>query len=192
MREQYHKLLSAINGEDATREGLRDTPDRASKAFRFATSGYGIDPRSVLRVFADGAEGTTKDQGMVVQTNIPFWSLCEHHMAPFFGVAHIGYIPNGAVVGLSKLARLVNVYARRLQVQERLGGQVADALMEHVAPAPLGVGVILECRHSCMEARGVQIAGTATNTQALRGCFLDQPQVRAEFMGLARRGDRPL
>lgn len=181
------RLLLHLVGEDSKREGLKETPSRYVKALRYMTSGYEVDPGSVLKLFEDGAPGS--DPGMVVQTCIPVYSLCEHHMLPFFGVAHIGYIPEGKIVGLSKLVRLVNVFARRLQVQERLGCQIADALMAHAKPK--GVGVVLECRHLCMEARGVQIAGTITRTDALRGVFLDLPAARAEFMALAKR-DRPL
>ena len=188
-RNTYLNLLATTPGVDAAREGLQDTPDRAARAWAFATSGYAIEPASVLKVFKDGGESIGTDHGMVVQTKIPVWSTCEHHLLPFFGVAHIGYIPDGGVVGLSKFARLVDVFARRLQVQERLGVQIADALMEVVKP--LGVGVVLECRHTCMESRGVRAAGTVTTTSALRGAFMDSA-VRAEFLALVSRGDRAL
>lgn len=168
-------LLEFI-GEDPDREGLIDTPLRVAKAWEFMSSGYRMDPESVLKAFKDGAEATDE---MIFQANIPLWSMCEHHMLPFFGVAHIGYLPNGRVLGLSKFARLLDVFARRLQVQERLTGQVAEALMTHLAP--LGCGVVLQCRHTCMEARGVQKAGSVTTTTALRGSF-KEPHVKLEFL----------
>jgi GTP cyclohydrolase I len=132
-----------------------------------------------LKVFEDGAEHY--DQ-MLIERNIPVWSLCEHHMAPFFGVAHIAYIPKGHIVGLSKLVRLTDIYARRLQVQERLTAQIADALWTHLQPQ--GVGVVLECRHSCMESRGVCKAGVTTTTSALFGAIKEEPETRAEFLHL--------
>lgn len=138
--------LLRLVGEDPSREGLRETPKRFLEAMRFYCSGYGKKPADVLKVFKDGAEHY--DQ-MVVQLNIPVHSLCEHHLAPFFGVAHIGYLPNKSVVGLSKLSRLVDVFARRLQIQERLTSQIGAALWEHLKP--LGVGVVLECRHMCYD-----------------------------------------
>lgn len=189
MLAAFTSLVRSIPGENPDREGLQETPERAAAAFGFYTSGYGVEPKDILKLFADGAEDVGTDHGMVLQTNIPVWSQCEHHLAPFFGVAHIGYIPQRRIVGLSKLARLVDVFARRLQVQERLCRQIADALDTNLMP--LGVGVVLECRHSCMEARGVQVAGTVTTTSALRGAF-KEASVRAEFLSLARRGDRPL
>lgn len=178
-------LIRAL-GDDPTREGLRDTPRRYLHALGALTSGYARNPADVLKTFEDGAEAT--DHGMVVQRNIPVWSMCEHHMLPFFGVAHVGYVPNGRIVGLSKLARLVDVFARRLQVQERLGRQIAEALMEHVQPR--GAGVVLECRHTCIEMRGVEKAGTVTMTSALRGIFLDAAP-RVEFLDLCQVGHRP-
>ncbi len=171
-------------GDNPDREGLLDTPERVIKAFRdFWCSGYGVDPSSVLKCFEDGAEGCDE---MVLQRKIPIFSLCEHHMAPFHGVAHIAYIPDKRVVGLSKLSRLLDIFARRLQVQERLTNQVADALMNGLNP--LGVGVILKCRHSCMESRGVKIHGTETITCAVRGVFKTKPEARAEFLMLAHNG----
>jgi GTP cyclohydrolase I len=119
---------------------------------------------------------------MVFQANIPTWSMCMHHLAPFWGLTHIGYIPNGKVVGLSKLARLVDIFARRLQIQEQLGCQIADSLMEHLGC--LGAGVVMQCRHSCMESRGVQKQGTITITSALRGVVKDHATARSEFMSL--------
>jgi len=171
------RLLQLI-GENPEREGLRETPARFIKSWLEITEGYRIDPSSVLKVFEDGAE---KCDEMVVQRDIPLYSNCEHHMVPFFGVAHIAYIPSGKVVGLSKLARLTNVFARRLQVQERLTNQIADALNEHLQPQ--GVAVVLQCRHLCMEMRGVQRIGTSTMTSALRG-LLKEGEARSEFFSL--------
>lgn len=172
------RLLQYI-GEDPKRGGLLETPKRFLKAWKHYTSGYSLDPAAILKVFEDGAE---KCDEMVLVRNIPVYSHCEHHLAPFFGVAHVGYIPNGKIVGLSKLSRLVDIYARRLQVQERLTNQIADAMVEHLSP--LGVGVVIECRHMCMEARGIQRQGSDTNTSAMRGVLRDKPEARAEFMSL--------
>lgn len=179
------RQLQAI-GEDVKREGLRETPKRVVKAWKHWFSGYGQDPKEVLKVFQDGAEGC--DQ-MVLETDIPVYSFCEHHMAPIFGVAHIAYIPNGKVVGLSKLARVTDIFARRLQVQERLTNQIADALNDHLEP--LGVGVIIQARHGCMESRGVCKHGVVTTTSALRGALKDEASTRAEFMSLVRMSKNP-
>lgn len=175
------RLLQYI-GEDPKREGLLKTPDRVLKAWREWCSGYGQTPKDILTTFEDGADRVNE---LVVMRNIPVHSTCEHHLAPFFGTATIGYIPNGRIVGLSKLVRLTNIFARRLQVQERLTNQIADALMEHLNP--LGVGVIIECRHMCMESRGVQSANTPTTTSALRGALFSNDSARAEFLQLRLR-----
>ena len=172
-------LIEATPGEDATREGLLETPARFAKAWQHWTSGYAEDPIAVLKSFADGGEGY--DQ-MIFQSNIRVWSHCEHRMAPFFGVAHIGYIPDGKVVGLSKLTRLVRIFSHRLQVQERLTQQIADSLMEGLSAK--GVGVVVKCRHSCMESRGVCEAGTETQTTALKGLFAEDSNTQSEFMSL--------
>jgi len=176
MEDVVQRLLAYI-GEDPNREGLRETPIRFLKAWKEWASGYAQNPAEILKTFVDGSE---KYDEFVFQGSIPFFSHCEHHCAPFFGVAHIGYIPNGRVVGLSKLARLLDVFARRLQVQERISVNVVDALMEHLRP--LGAGVVLQARHLCMESRGIQKIGTITTTSALRGVVKDEPEVRAEFM----------
>lgn len=176
----FHQLLEQV-GEDSTREGLRETPARCARAWAEWTSGYSASPQAVLKVFEDGAESYDE---LVFQGNIAFYSHCEHHLAPFFGVAHIGYIPNGRVVGLSKLARLVEVFSRRLQVQERLTRQIAEALDEHLQP--LGVAVVLRARHLCMESRGIRKIGTHTSTSAVLGVFRHKPEARAEFFDLAR------
>jgi len=177
-----NELISAMLhcvGEDPARPGLVETPARVTAAWREWFSGYHQDPASVLKVFEDGAENVDE---MVLLTDIPVWSHCEHHMAPFFGVAHIAYVPNGKIVGLSKLVRLTDIFARRLQVQERLTNQIVDALMENLEP--LGAAVVLKCRHMCMESRGVQKSGVVTTTSALRGVMRKDPAARAEFMGL--------
>jgi GTP cyclohydrolase I len=172
--------LLRMMGDDPTREGLQETPERVRKALAFFGSGYNVAPNDVLKCFEDGAEGCDE---MVFQGSIPLWSMCEHHILPFWGVAHIGYLPKKRIVGLSKLSRLVDVFARRLQVQERLTVQVAEALMTGLAPH--GCGVVLQCRHTCIEARGVQKAGSVTMTTALRGNFLE-PNVKSEFLANVR------
>lgn len=172
-------LLRSI-GEDPDRGGLIETPKRFVKALREMTEGYAKRPEEVLKVFEDGGE--TYDQ-MVLVKEIPVYSMCEHHMAPFVGKAHVAYIPDGKIVGLSKLARLTNIYARRLQVQERLTDQIAQALQDHLNPK--GVGVVIRCRHMCMESRGVKIHGAETVTSALRGVLLEHGAARSEFMALA-------
>lgn len=171
-------LLEAI-GENPNREGLLETPERVAKAWMFWCSGYNEDPLDVLKTFSDGAENVDE---MVVVRDIPFYSHCEHHLAPIFGTATIAYLPNGRIAGLSKLSRVLDVYARRLQVQERLTSQVADAIMTGLAP--LGAGVLVKARHLCMESRGICKQGHTTVTSALRGVFRE-PEVRAEFMHLA-------
>jgi GTP cyclohydrolase I len=175
------QLLEHI-GEDIYRGGLLETPKRVLKAWSDWTSGYSVDPASVLKVFEDGAENY--DQ-MIVVKDIPFYSHCEHHMAPFFGTATIAYIPDGKIVGLSKLSRLLDVFAKRLQVQERLTAQVADSLIEHLDAK--GAGVVIKARHMCMESRGVCKQGHHTVTSALRGVIKDEADTRAEFLSLAHQ-----
>lgn len=177
-------LIQAAELKAEPREGLRETPDRFAKAWEFLTSGYDQDPEQVLKSFEDGSE---RYDEMVFQGAVPVWSMCEHHMLPFWGVAHIGYIPNGKIVGLSKFSRLVDIFARRLQVQERLTAQIADALDEHLKPK--GVGVVLRCRHGCMESRGIQKSGTVTFTSALRG-GLKTAEARAEFLKFVELADQ--
>lgn len=168
-------------GEATTdlREGLQETPDRVAKAWEFWLSGYDRDPAEELKVFEDGAEGYDE---MVMVKDIPIYSKCEHHLADIFGTATIAYIPNGKVVGLSKLSRLADIFARRLQVQERLTAQIADALWSNLKPK--GVGVIIRARHMCMESRGLCQQGHHTITSALRG-VMKQGDPRAEFLKLA-------
>lgn len=174
------RLLQYV-GEDPSRGGLADTPGRVAEAWRFWCSGYDLEPGEILKVFDDGAENYNQ---MVVVKDIPIYSHCEHHMAPVFGTATIAYIPDGRIVGLSKLSRLADMYARRLQVQERLTNNIADALDDHLAP--IGVGVVIKARHMCMESRGVCQQGHHTITSALRGALLDSADTRSEFMELAR------
>lgn len=180
IEDNIRRLLQYV-GEDPTRGGLLETPGRVAKAWAEWCQGYDQDPAEVLKTFEDGAEGVDE---MVVVKDIPFYTHCEHHMAPFFGTATIGYLPNAKIVGLSKLSRLLDIYARRLQVQERLGCQIADAIMEHLGA--LGCGVVINARHLCMESRGIKKQGSTTTTSALRGLFKEDPAVRSEFLALAR------
>ena len=166
-------------GENPGREGLLDTPQRYRKAWEYWTRGYREDLADILKSFEDGAAGYDE---MVIETDIPVYSKCEHHLADVFGVAHIGYIPDGRIVGLSKLVRVVEHFARRLQVQERLTVQVAEAL--DTALKPKGVAVMFQCRHMCMESRGVNRPGVVTTTTQVRGAFKTKPEARAEFMSI--------
>lgn len=175
-------MLEAI-GENPDREGLRETPARVVKAWEEWFAGYDVDPATVLKTFEDGAELCGDE--MVLVGGIDVYSFCEHHMAPFFGKAWVAYIPDQRVVGLSKVARLVDVFAKRLQVQERLTNQVANAIDEHLKPK--GVGVVMRCTHFCMCSRGVNKQGSETTTSALRGAIRDEHDCRAEFMGLVLR-----
>jgi GTP cyclohydrolase I len=174
------RLLQYI-GEDPKRGGLLDTPKRVAKAWSDWSAGYGVDIPALLKTFEDGADGCDE---MVVVKDIPFYTHCEHHMAPFFGTATIAYIPDGRIVGLSKLPRVVNAFARRLQVQERLTNQIADAIQTNLHPK--GVGVVIRARHLCMESRGIQQQGHHTITSALRGVMRESAEARAEFLDLAR------
>ena len=173
----FRGILEEI-GEDPTREGLAKTPERFAKAMQFLTHGHDLDPAEILR----SAMFREEYRQMVIVRDIEIYSLCEHHVLPFFGKAHVAYIPNGYIVGLSKIARVVDAFARRLQVQERLTIQVADWLDEHLQPR--GVGVVLEAEHLCMSLRGVQAAGAKTVTSALRGLVRDDPRTRQEFLSL--------
>ena len=167
-------------GENPDREGLKETPKRVLAALQFWCSGYDENPKSVLKTFTDG--GQNYDE-MVFQGSIPFFSMCEHHMVPFFGYAHIAYLPVSEIVGLSKLARLTEIYARRLQTQERLTAQIADALSHELK---CSAAVVTQARHLCMESRGVQKVGTVTVCSALRNKFKSSPELRAEFMSLVQ------
>ena len=175
------KMLALI-GEDSNREGLRRTPERFEKALRYLTSGYRQDPEKLL----NGAMFSVCYDNMVVVKDIELYSLCEHHLLPFFGKCHVAYIPNKKVVGLSKIARLVNMYARRLQIQERLTSQIAQAIQENLAPE--GVGVVVEARHLCMVMRGVEKQHSAAMTSAMLGAFRENKQTRDEFLSLINHG----
>ncbi|GHV06598.1 GTP cyclohydrolase 1 [Campylobacterota bacterium] len=170
-------ILSQI-GEDPNREGLAKTPHRVAKAFEALTVGYAQDPALVL---GDALFESASDQ-MVLVRGIEFYSLCEHHLLPFFGHAAVAYIPNGKVVGLSKIGRMIDIFARRLQIQERLTEEIADAIMQTVEPK--GVAVLVSARHLCMEMRGVQKYNATTTTSALRGRFLTDIRTREEFMSI--------
>lgn len=174
------QLITNVIGQDM-RPGLAETPERVVKAWRYWTSGYDVDIGALLKVFEDGAENYDE---MVLVKNIPIYSKCEHHLADIFGTCTIAYIPNGKIVGLSKLSRVADAFARRLQVQERLTAQIADALSEHLQPK--AVGVIIKARHMCMESRGICQQGHHTETSALRGAFKTDPSARAEFLSLAK------
>lgn len=172
----YHNVLEQI-GEDPKREGLLKTPERMAKAMLFLTQGYDLNAEEILK----SAMFKEEYSQMVVVKDIEVYSMCEHHMLPFFGKAHIAYIPNGHVVGLSKIPRVVDVFARRLQVQERLTNEIRDCIQETLNP--LGVGVVIECRHLCMSMRGVQKQNSVTTTSAFTGEFLKE-KTRTEFLNL--------
>ena len=180
MKEHVRALLKLI-GEDPDREGLLKTPGRVEESLSFLTSGYRMDPDQVI----NDALFTEDYEEMIVQKDIDFFSLCEHHLLPFFGKAHVGYIPHHKIVGVSKLARLVNVYARRLQVQERLTNQIATTIMEKLNP--LGVAVVVEAEHLCMRMRGVEKQNSLIITSTLLGAFRTRQETRAEFMNLIRQ-----
>lgn len=179
MPRLVERLLREL-GEDPAREGLVDTPDRVSRSLRHLTEGYGMDAADAI---GDALFDQDYDEIVVVK-DIPFYSLCEHHLLPFFGVAHVAYAPQGRVVGLSKIPRLVDVYAHRLQLQERMTRQIAEGL--EAVTKPGGVAVVVEARHLCMEMRGVEKAGQ-TVTSCMLGCFRDDARTRAEFLQLIRR-----
>jgi GTP cyclohydrolase IA len=179
MQEIYAELLRRI-GEDPTRDGLASTPKRMEKSMAFLTQGY---QQTVEEVLHEALFDVDYDE-MVMVKDIEFYSLCEHHLLPFFGKAHIAYVPQGKVVGLSKLPRIVDVFARRLQVQERLTQQIAEAIEEAIHPQ--GVGVVMEAQHLCMMMRGVEKQSSATVTSSMRGVFKTQLQTRNEFLSLVR------
>jgi GTP cyclohydrolase I len=180
--ENLVKEMLARIGEDPEREGLRETPRRVAEAMRWMTRGYRMDPMELLRK----AIFTEKHESMVLVRDIDLYSMCEHHMLPFFGKAHVAYIPDGRIVGLSKLARLVDLYGRRLQVQERLTDQVADAMQCILEPR--GVGVVIEAYHLCMMMRGVEKQHSRTITSAVRGVFREDQKTRDEFLRLVVGG----
>jgi GTP cyclohydrolase I len=189
LKDIARALLLAI-GEDPDRQGLVETPRRVAESLRFLTDGYGVDPRAVVR----GALFEHRGEDAVIVRDIPFYSLCEHHLLPFFGRVHIAYLPAGKVIGLSKLSRLVDVFARRLQMQERLTRELAEAIETVVAPR--GVGVIVVARHLCVEMRGVGKVDSETVTSCLLGDVRDDPVIRSQFSEvvfgqLARQGVPP-
>jgi GTP cyclohydrolase IA len=178
----YHmREIIKLIGEDSNREGLRKTPERFEKALKFLTSGYHQSVEHVL----NGATFSVAYDEMVVVKDIEFFSLCEHHLLPFFGKAHVAYLPNKRVLGLSKIARLVNMFARRLQIQERMTSQIAEAIQEKISPE--GVGVIIEARHLCMQMRGVEKQHGQAITSAMLGGFRHNKQTRDEFLSLVRK-----
>jgi GTP cyclohydrolase I len=178
------KLLVKV-GEDPAREGLVRTPERAEKAFRFLTSGYDTDIQSIV----NGALFHEKSDGMVVVKDIEFFSMCEHHLLPFFGKMHVAYLPQDKLIGLSKIPRIVDTFARRLQIQERLTQQVADTIQEVLEPR--GVGVICEARHFCMMMRGVEKQQSGTVTSAMLGAFRQRKDTRDEFLSLVAHKNHP-
>ena len=183
LRSLVEQILLSL-GEDPSRDGLIRTPDRVDKSLRFLTKGYLDNVDDVL----NGALFAVKYDEMVVVRDIDFFSLCEHHLLPFYGKCHVAYIPNDRVVGLSKIPRLVEVFSRRLQVQERLTVQIAETLMEKLTPQ--GVAVVVEARHLCMMMRGVETPNAVAVTSSMHGVFLNQQKTREEFLTLIRRGSR--
>ena len=180
IEDNITRLLQFV-GEDPKREGLQETPSRVAKAWQHWTSGYGKNPKDILKCFEDGSANCDE---MILVKDIPFYTHCEHHLAPFFGTATVAYIPQGKIVGLSKISRIVDMYARRLQVQERLTNEIADAIFNGLDA--LGVGVLVTARHLCMESRGICQQGHTTVTSALRGAIKDSSKARSEFLMLAK------
>lgn len=178
--EQLVRRQIELLGEDPAREGLRRTPERVAEAYKFLTAGYQQDPRQVLN---DALFDATSDE-MIIVKDIDFYSLCEHHMLPFFGKCHVAYLPTKKIVGLSKIPRLVDVYARRLQVQERMTQEIASTIMELIRAE--GVGVVIEAQHLCMMMRGVEKQNSYAITSAMLGSFRDDARTRAEFLELLR------
>ena len=175
--ENIKKILNEI-GEDSEREGLLKTPERVSKSLKFLTEGYKLDPKKILTA----ALFQEDYNQMVLVKDIELYSLCEHHMLPFFGKAHVAYIPNGVIVGLSKIPRIVDVFSRRLQVQERLTDQIKDCIQD--AMNPKGVAVVIEAQHLCMQMRGVQKQNSITTSSSFSGIFMSDEKTRSEFMNL--------
>ncbi len=180
MEENFAQIITAI-GEDLTREGLVDTPKRAAKAFKFLNNGY----EKTLGEVLNGAIFTADSEDMVIVKDIELYSLCEHHLLPFIGKCHVGYLPNGKVLGLSKIARVVDMYARRLQIQEKLTKQIADAIEE--ATGARGVAVVIEAKHLCMMMRGVEKQNSVMTTSAMKGIFRKEISTRSEFLNLINR-----
>jgi len=180
MEENFSQIIEAV-GEDLTREGLVDTPKRAAKAFKFLTHGY----EKTLEEVLNGAIFTADSEDMVIVKDIELYSLCEHHLLPFIGKCHVGYLPQGKVLGLSKVARVVDMYARRLQIQERLTKQIADAIEQ--ATGARGVAVVIEAKHLCMMMRGVEKQNSVMTTSAMKGIFRKEINTRSEFLNLISR-----
>ena len=177
LTEHYREILGLL-GEDGEREGLKETPLRVAKSMQFLTQGYGTDPAEIMK----SAMFTEEYSEMVIVKDIELFSMCEHHMLPFIGKAHVAYIPNGRITGLSKIARVVDGYARRLQVQERLTVQIMDCIQDTLKP--MGVAVVIEALHLCMVMRGVQKQHSVTTTSAFTGAFMNSEKTRKEFLGL--------
>ena len=180
MEENFAQIITGI-GEDLTREGLIDTPKRAAKAFKFLNNGY----EKTLEEVLNGAIFTADSEDMVIVKDIELYSLCEHHLLPFIGKCHVGYLPDGKVLGLSKIARVVDMYARRLQIQEKLTKQIADAIEE--ATGARGVAVVIEAKHLCMMMRGVEKQNSVMTTSSMKGIFRKEISTRAEFLTLISR-----
>lgn len=176
LADNYRTIIENL-GEDINREGLEKTPERVAKAMQFLTHGYGLDPLEILK----SALFTEDHKQMIVVKDIEVYSMCEHHMLPFFGKAHVAYIPNGKIVGLSKIPRIVDAFARRMQVQERLTDQIKDCIQE--ALSPLGVAVVIEAQHMCMQMRGIQKQNSVTTTSSFTGAF-EKDKTRKEFISL--------
>ncbi len=176
LSSNYKTIIENL-GEDITREGLEKTPERVAKAMQYLTHGYGLDPLDILK----SALFTEDHKQMIVVKDIEVYSMCEHHMLPFFGKAHVAYIPNGKIVGLSKIPRIVDAFARRMQVQERLTDQIKDCIQE--ALEPLGVAVVIEAQHMCMQMRGIQKQNSITTTSSFTGAF-EKDKTRKEFISL--------
>jgi GTP cyclohydrolase I len=179
--EELMKEIIVRLGEDPEREGLLRTPARVHKAFEFLTKGYNEDPETMLK----NALFTVTYDEMVIVKDVEMFSLCEHHMLPFFGKVHVAYIPNGKVIGLSKIPRLIEMFSRRLQIQERLTTQIAETIQKVIQPQ--GVGVVIEARHLCMMMRGVEKQHSAAVTSSMLGCFRDEQETRQEFLSLIRQ-----
>lgn len=177
---QHYRAILELCGEDPSREGLLKTPERVAKAMSFLTQGYDQDPKEILL----SAKFKEEYKQMVIVKNIELYSMCEHHMLPFYGKAHVAYIPNGYITGLSKIARVVEAFSRRLQVQERLTVQIRDCIQE--ALNPMGVAVVIEASHLCMQMRGVEKQGSSTTTSAFTGLFLSELRTRDEFTNLIK------
>ena len=177
MEESYRKIIQSI-GEDINRPGLKTTPERAAKAFKYLTTGYQDDVDKVI----NNALFPSDNDEMIIVKDIELYSLCEHHLLPFFGKCHVGYLPNGKIIGLSKIARVVDIYARRLQVQENLTRQIAETLLNHTGAK--GVGVVIEAKHLCMMMRGVEKQNSIMKTSCMLGDFRAKSSTRAEFLSL--------